>query len=123
MSDAKRRGLTVFFAGFAFVALVLAGAVSYLADSDPDGLDHATQKGCTVSEVDGKEQLDGQCVAQSAKDHALADGPMADYKPGGSDGLTGLAGVVGVVATFAVAGGLFWLLRKRSDRPEPSSET
>jgi cobalt/nickel transport protein len=33
----------------------------------------------------------------------------------GDSRFTGVAGVVGVVATLAVAGGLFWVLRRRSD--------
>ena len=43
----KRRRL--FFAGFALVALVIAGGVSYFADSNPDGLDTATLEGCQAS--------------------------------------------------------------------------
>jgi cobalt/nickel transport protein len=105
----SRRNL--FFIGFALIALILAGGVSYFADSSPDGLDAATQQGCTVGEG---EQLTGTCIAQNAKDHALSSGPLADYTVNGNDGLTGLAGVIGVIATLAVAGGLFWLLRKRS---------
>ena len=105
----RRRGL--FFVGFLLIALVLAGGVSYFADSDPDGLDHATQVGCTVGQ---DESLTGNCIAQNAKDHALKDGPLADYSVGGDSAFTGVAGVIGVIATLAVAGGLFWLLRKRS---------
>jgi len=88
-----------FFLGFAVVSLVLAGVFSYFADSDPDGLDHVTEE---------------HGIAEHARDHPLAGGPLADYAVGGDDRLTGLAGVVGVVVTLLVAGGLFWLLRKRS---------
>lgn len=112
MNDRKR--LTIFFAGFALVALVLAGAVSYFADSNPDGLDSATQKGCQVVEGDAGEQLDGRCIARNAEEHDLASGPLADYAVGGDDRFTGLAGVIGVIATLIVAFGLFTLLRKRS---------
>ncbi|ONI81157.1 hypothetical protein ALI144C_21685 [Actinosynnema sp. ALI-1.44] len=107
----SRRSL--FFVGFALVALILAGGVSYFADSDPDGLDHSTLQGCTVGE---NEQLSGTCIAQGAKEHALKDSPLADYSVGGDDALTGLAGVIGVIATLVVAGGFFWLLRKRSTK-------
>nr|WP_042183065.1 PDGLE domain-containing protein [Kibdelosporangium sp. MJ126-NF4]CTQ95625.1 Additional substrate-specific component NikN of nickel ECF transporter [Kibdelosporangium sp. MJ126-NF4] len=103
----------MFFVGFALVALILAGGVSYFADSDPDGLDHTTQKGCTVGE---NEQLSGNCIAQNAKEHTLKDSPLADYSVGGDDALTGVAGVIGVIATLVVAGGFFWLLRKRSSK-------
>ncbi|XVV01521.1 PDGLE domain-containing protein [Actinosynnema sp. CA-248983] len=88
-----------FFVWFALVSLVLAGAVSYFASSDPDGLDFVTEE---------------HGIAEQAQDHPLADGPFADYALSGDDRFTGLAGVVGVVLTLAVAGGLFWLLRKRS---------
>lgn len=105
-----RRRLALFFAGFAVVALLLAGVVSYFADSNPDGLDAATQRGCSV--VD--ERLDGNCMAQRAEDHSLAGSPLADYAVGGDDRFTGVAGAVGVVGTLAVAFVLFTLLRKRS---------
>ncbi|MEU7525552.1 PDGLE domain-containing protein [Saccharothrix sp. NPDC042600] len=88
-----------FFVWFALVSLVLAGAVSYFASSDPDGLDFVTEE---------------HGIAEHAQDHPLAEGPFADYALGGDDRFTGLAGVVGVVLTLVVAGGLFWLLRKRS---------
>ncbi|MGQ0840131.1 PDGLE domain-containing protein [Actinokineospora sp.] len=109
---ANRKSLR-FLLGFLLVALVLAGGVSYLADSNPDGLDHATLSGCEVVETDGGKQLNGSCIAQNAKEHELASGPLADYTVGGDDTLTGLAGVIGVVVTLIVAGGLFWLLRRR----------
>jgi cobalt/nickel transport protein len=102
-----------FLLGFLLVALVLAGGVSYFADSDPDGLDHATLQGCTVIETDQGEKLEGPCIAQGAQEHALADGPFADYTVGGDEGLSGVAGVVGVLVTLLVAFGLFWVLRKR----------
>ncbi|NUT95116.1 MAG: hypothetical protein HOY78_24145 [Saccharothrix sp.] len=88
-----------FFVWFAVVSLVLAGAVSYFASSDPDGLDFVTEE---------------HGIAEHAQDHPLSGGPFAEYALGGDDRFTGLAGVVGVVLTLAVAGGLFWLLRKRS---------
>jgi cobalt/nickel transport protein len=104
-----------FFLGFAVVALVLAGVVSYFASADPDGLDSVTQQGCTVTET---EELQGSCIAQHAADHPLESGPLAGYAVEGDDGLTGVAGVLGVLATLAVTGGLFWLLGRRRDRSE-----
>jgi cobalt/nickel transport protein len=103
----------VFFAAFALVALVFAGVFSYFADSDPDGLDSATLEGCEVVETSAGEELRGDCIAKNAKDHDLADSPLADYAVGGDDRFTGVAGVVGVVGTLVVAGGLFWVLRRR----------
>jgi cobalt/nickel transport protein len=113
----------LFFAGFALVALVIAGALSYFADSDPDGLDSATLEGCQVVQTDRGEQLTGSCIAQRAKDHDMAASPLADYAVGGDSRLTGVAGIAGVAATAVLAGGLFWLLRRRSGSPAERSRT
>jgi cobalt/nickel transport protein len=107
-----------FFAGFALVALVCAGVLSYFADANPDGLDSATLEGCDVVRTSQGETLTGNCIAQRAGDHHLSDSPLANYAVGGDDRFTGVAGVLGVLATAAVAGGLFWFLRKRPGRPE-----
>ncbi|MEH0818635.1 MULTISPECIES: PDGLE domain-containing protein [unclassified Micromonospora] len=96
------------------VALLLAGVVSNYASSHPDGLDSSLLKGCTVNADD--EITGGSCPAQQAKDHELADSPLADYGIRGVDNdflSTGLSGVLGVLLTFAVGGGVFWLLRRR----------
>ncbi|MGH4012778.1 MAG: PDGLE domain-containing protein [Pseudonocardiaceae bacterium] len=106
-----------FFVAFGVIALLIAGLLSYLASSHPDGLDSVTLNGCEVSEVDGAEQLSGECIAQRARDHELAASPLADYTVGGNDGLSGVSGVIGVLVTLAVAGGLFWLARPRSRYP------
>ena len=108
-----------FLVGFLLVALVIAGGLSYLASSDPDGLDSVTLHGCTVSETAAGEQLDGTCIAQNAAarypaGHGMAASPLADYAVGGVDGTTGLAGVVGVLVTALVAGLLFRVLRRRT---------
>ncbi len=113
MTGTTTKRTQAFFAAFALVALVFAGVFSYFADSDPDGLDSATLEGCEVVETDAGEELTGDCIAKNAKDHDLADSPLADYAVGGDDRFTGVAGVVGVVGTLVVAGGLFWVLRRR----------
>jgi len=100
------------------VALLLAGGVSRFAADSPDGLEAAARHGCTL-DADGRV-TGGTCIAQSEREHELSDGPLADYGlRGRSDGplATGLAGVVGVLLTFALGGGLFYLLRRR--RPAP----
>jgi cobalt/nickel transport protein len=107
------RRATGFFVGFLAAALVIAGGLSYFASSDPDGLDTVTLAGCQVVGSGPGEQLDGTCIAQHADEHALAGSPLADYAVGGGAGTVGLAGVLGVVVTLIVAGGLFWLLRRR----------
>ncbi|MGI5130384.1 PDGLE domain-containing protein [Pseudonocardia sp. CA-107938] len=109
----RDRRLTWFFAGFLLVALLVAGGLSYLASSAPDGLDSVTLHGCQVTQVDGHEQLDGTCIAQHATDSATAGSPLADYAVGGAAGSNGVAGVIGVLVCAAVAAGLFRLLRRR----------
>ncbi|WP_018333065.1 PDGLE domain-containing protein [Actinomycetospora chiangmaiensis] len=109
-STPTRRRQAGVLGAFLLVALLLAGGASYLASGSPDGLDAVTQTGCR--ETDGA--LQGWCIAQNAGEHASAGSPFADYAVGGDDALTGVAGVVGVIATLVVAGGLFWLLRRRS---------
>jgi cobalt/nickel transport protein len=111
-----RRSPVQFFVAFGLVALLIAGLLSYLASGNPDGLDSATLNGCEVVEVDGVEQLTGRCIAQNARDHDLAGGPLAEYTVGGNDGLVGIAGVIGVLVTLILAGGLFWLARPRQER-------
>ena len=104
---------TNFFIGFLLVALAIAGGLSYFASSDPDGLDTVTLQGCEAVETPGGEELTGECIAQNATDHATAGSPLADYSIVGGDGTVGAAGVIGVLLTLVVAGGLFWLLRRR----------
>ncbi len=95
------------------VALLLAGVVSNFASAAPDGLDAASTRGCTVDAAG--EITGGACIAQGAKDHEVG-GPFADYAfTGAGDGFaaTAVSGVAGVLVTFAVAGGLFLLMRRR----------
>lgn len=113
MSTARTR-LGVVLLGGLLVSLLLAGVVSNFASGSPDGLDSATLRGCTV-DAEG-EITGGECAANSAEDHELADGPLADYGIRGIDNSfvsTGLSGVIGVFLTFGVGAGLFWLVRRR----------
>lgn len=106
---AKVRTRTLVLAGL-LVALVLAGVISFYASQSPDGLEKvAADKG-----MDGK-----------VEDHALADGPLADYGVKGVDNERfsgGLAGVLGVTATLAVGTGVFWVLRRRGTAPAATTE-
>lgn len=111
-----------FWIGFAVVTVLIAGGLSYFASSSPDGLDSATLRGCEVVETaDGGEQLRGDCIAQHAVDHALADSPLADYAVAGQGGTGGLAGIVGVAVTVLVAGGAFWLIARSRAKPNPTA--
>ena len=102
-----------YIAGGLLVALLLAGVVSNFASSDPDGLDSTALKGCTVDAAGNI--TGGSCIAQNGKDHELGDSPLAGYGLGGDNGFlsTGLSGVLGVLLTFAIGGGIFWLVRRR----------
>ena len=99
----------LFLAGGLLVALALAFFVSPEASSQPDGLD--------------KVAID-EGFAESETDHALADAPTAGYGVEGVDDerlSTGLAGILGVTVTFALAGGLFLLVRRAGGGSSSSS--
>lgn len=101
------------------VALVAAGLLSNFASTAPDGLESTARQGCTT-DADGTI-TGGNCIAQGARDHELADSPLGGYGIRGISNAylsTGLSGVLGVLLTFALGGGLFWLVRRRGpDRP------
>lgn len=105
-----------FVLAFGAVALLVAGGLSYLADSDPDGLETVAHQGCAAVQTSGGPQLRGECMARTADEHAFADAPLAGYTVGGVDAMTGVAGVLGVMATALLGMGLFWTLRKRPGR-------
>jgi len=89
-----------FVAAGLLVAVALAFLVSPLASSEPDGL----------SKVAIEQGFDS-----TARDHALADGPLAGYAVRGvSDaGLSkGLSGIVGVTVCFAVGTGVMVVVRR-----------
>jgi cobalt/nickel transport system permease protein len=105
----------------AVVVVLIAGGLSYLASSAPDGLDSTSLKGCTVDEegtITG-----GECIAQRAQDHELAGGLFADYGIEGIDNATGVAGVLGVLVTFAVGLAVFWAVRRRRSGKDDTSAT
>lgn len=115
MTAPRRRSR--FLVGFAVVALLIAGVLSYFASSSPDGLDATTQRGCEAFETDGGEQLEGTCIAQGATDHHLSSSPLAGYAVRGDSTFTGVAGVVGVLAVLAVSALLFRVLARRRGGP------
>jgi cobalt/nickel transport protein len=116
------RRTTWFIAAGLLAALLLAGVVSNFASGSPDGLDSASTKGCTVNEAG--EITGGECMARNAEDHELSDSPLADYGVRGVDNQflsTGLSGVAGVLLTFAIGGGIFWLVRRRRPATEAAA--
>jgi cobalt/nickel transport protein len=108
------RRFWAFLVGGLLLALLLAGVVSNFASSRPDGLDSSLREGCVFDAND--RIVGGDCPAKAAREHELADGPLADYGIRGIDNpylSTGLSGVIGVLLPFAIGGGVFWLVRRR----------
>ncbi|MBA3764737.1 MAG: PDGLE domain-containing protein [Actinobacteria bacterium] len=97
----------VFIAAGITVAAVLAFFVSPSASSQPDGLNRvAIDKGFDTAE----------------EPHALEDLPTAGYGIRGIDDerlSTGLAGLLGVTVTFAIAGGVCFLIRRTNSGSAP----
>ena len=90
------------------VTLLIAGFGSYYASSHPDGLEF-------VAEETG--------FGDRAEDSATADSPLADYQVEGVDDERlsgGLAGVVGVLLVLVLAGGITYVVRRRT--PSPSED-
>ncbi len=103
------------------VALLLAGVVSNFASSAPDGLDSASLRGCTV-DADGRI-TGGTCIAQGTREHELAGSPFAEYAARGVNHpflATAVSGVTGVLLTFALAGLLFGVTRRRGRAAAPA---
>jgi cobalt/nickel transport protein len=118
-----KKRLGWFIAGGLLVAALLAGVVSSFASSSPDGLDAAARDGCTFDADDNI--TGGTCMAQQEQDHQLKDSPLADYGIKGIDNeflSTGLSGVLGVAVTFAIGGGVFWLVRRRGSNDDTEDQ-
>ena len=100
--------IKLFVAGGVLVAAALALFVSPFASSNPDGLERvAGDRGFAASE----------------RDHALKDGPIADYSVSGIDNErvgTALAGLIGVTLTFGIGTLLFGVLRSVKRVPQAS---
>ena len=89
------------------VTLVLAGAVSFVASSNPDGLEY-------VAENEG--------FIEAADDSAVGGLALADYGEAGGIPV-GVAGLVGVGITILVGLALFvWLSRRRTSRESETVE-
>jgi cobalt/nickel transport system permease protein/cobalt/nickel transport protein len=92
------------------VALLLAGVGSYYASSHPDGLEY-------VAEQAG--------FADRAVDSPAGESPLADYRAKGVGDARlsgGLAGVAGTLVVLGLAGGLFWVLRRRDPAAQRRSD-
>lgn len=96
---AARSTRTVWATGLV-TAVVLAGFVSFYASASPDGLEKVAAD---------------QGIDRTAREHANADSPLADYgvKDVADPRISGgLAGVIGVGATVVVGSGIFWAVRR-----------
>ena len=102
----RRVSTRVVAASVLLLALVLAGVVSFYADSDPDGLTKVSRD---------------QGFAQTEEQHPAAKGPLAGYDArfldhGRLSG--GVAGVLGVLVVLGLAGGLTWAVRRHDTTDE-----
>jgi hypothetical protein len=101
------RDTKLFIAAGLLVAAGLGLLVSPFASSAPDGLER-------VAAEEG--------FIDSAEDHALSDGPVADYSVRGVDNervSTAIAGLIGVLITFGVGLALFTAIRRHRPDAEP----
>ena len=104
----KRVPTKVVLATGLFVALLLAGIISFYASGSPDGLER-------VAEDEG--------FLDRAEEHAAAEGPLADYQAKGVENdriAGGVAGVTGTVVVLLVMGGLTYVVRRR--RPTSANQ-
>ena len=98
-----------FLAAGLLVALLVAGVGSFYASSHPDGLEYVAGKTGFLDTQD---------------DSPTSGSPLAGYQTQGVDDARlsgGIAGISGAVAVLALAGGLFWVLRRRGDEPAEES--
>jgi hypothetical protein len=111
IAQRPRIGMRGFVIGAGLVALVFAAVVSQFAAPDPDGLERVAED---------------QGFIASAQDHALADGPFADYATQGLGNETlslAVAGIVGVVITLLVGLGIVSAVRDRRGAASRSSSS
>ena len=101
----QRRPLWPLLVGGLGVTLIVAGAVSFFASSNPDGLEY-------VAEQEG--------FISAAEDSAVGGFSLADYGEVGGIPV-GVAGLIGVGLTILVGLALFWLLSRRADREKVSA--
>ena len=94
------KSLKNFYLTFFFVALFLAGVISFYASSSPDGLEKVAEE---IGFID------------TAKDSAVANSLLSDYGVVGISNerlSVGISGIIGVIITGIVAFYLFKYLSK-----------
>lgn len=102
-----RRGTRPVLIGILIAALICAGAISFYASTQPDGLNKvAADRGFDVT----------------VRDHALDNSPLAGYATSGVQDARlskGLSGVLGVGITLLIGTGVFYLVRRRPQGGSP----
>lgn len=96
MSKVSKR----FYLYFFLASVLVAGALSFYASSQPDGLEK-------VAEDTG--------FLDTAKDSALSGSPLADYGVAGLDNerlSVGLSGIIGILVTALVAFAVFAIAKR-----------
>ena len=97
---------------WAAVLMLVGGGLSLFASSNPDGLEWS------IANVTGSEELESDgsvqaSVAQIQESTAVRpDSGFADADESSAAGGTATAGIVGVVCTFALAGGVAWIISR-----------
>jgi cobalt/nickel transport system permease protein len=99
---AQRRSAWPLLAGGLGVTMILAGAVSFVASSNPDGLEYVAED---------------QGFIDAAEDSAVSGWSLADYGEVGGIPV-GVAGLIGVGVTILIGLALFTWLSRRSTTKE-----
>lgn len=107
VDEPARRSPWPLLAGGLGATLVLAGAVSFFASSNPDGLEYVAED---------------QGFIESAEDSAVGGWSLADYGDVGNIPV-GVAGLIGVGVTILLGLALFtWLARRSASAESQSSD-
>ena len=106
-----------FWVAFAAAALLIAGGGLVLRQFQPGRPGLATLRGCEVVESIDGEQLTGDCIAQHAAEHAMANRRWPTTRSAGRHWHGRSAGVIGVAATIVGRGWRFPVDRSRAAGP------
>lgn len=110
-TDSKRMSTRTFVILAVLVTLLIAGVGSYYASGSPDGLEYVAQdKG----------------FDDTAEPSSTDGGLFSDYQTRGIDNERiggGLAGVAGVLLVLGLAGGLTYVVRRRTKHEAETSDT
>jgi cobalt/nickel transport system permease protein len=104
--------------GLAVAAVVAAGALSWFASADPDGLEWSIEKVTGGPEIEGSADAAANAVSAALQEKTafMPDYGLPSAAEAGRDAGTGLAGIVGAAITLAVAGLVGLTLRRRRAR-------